>query len=517
MLLPASHLNTRCIIRFIMDNSILDPKNDDFKRFALNLALNILTAKTVNTKSQVYGGMHASTHKCIRAFRKVEETKQYKRDSRFHKFCQGDELTAYFDTLRRLLVRANVESPDFIIKGRRNKTQSFIQEWYNDNQELVEEKRVAIHDLILTAFKVIWDMPRGLGEESIVDEFESDRRIVEAKEDDELLFDAVLQPAQVYNMYAVVANTKGASYNLDVLARRRLLGEEESAYRWDIVNGKYRTTMPPVSRPNRERLVSIENQIQEREERLDGVVEHIAVSADIDTICNQELRPNVENSRVCEAAFERLKYLYDGEIKYVSVQDLVNENATELIPLVMSLHRDNKVIQEKGLVLLVCRKSVLAKTLYSDPSNLEEIICTAMITFPNELNFHRRGLELLFVLQDCAEERGLLEEWYTKMVDANALDVLSTTLQTHSNHFSIVKRGLSILGNVLGGSDVVSDRENLLAHDDLQSLVNDRRDMRTIVKQVYNIQKEENREKAEDELKLLRKRCVSLIKRLTED
>lgn len=499
-----------------MDDYTVTPGSKEFKRSALHLCVEILTETTISTRSgQIYGGMHAPTSTCCKVFRKHEEMERYVEYNRFRHFCKGDELPAYFDTLRRLLVRSSAERPEFIVQGQRNETQGLIQEWYDDNQEIIEEKRDAIHELVLVSFKVIWDMRRGLDEDGIVDEFQSDRRIVEAKDDDELLVDAVLQPAQICNMYAVVASKKGALYGLDNLFKDRLLGEQDSAYRWDIVRGKYRTAMPAVSRSNRQHLAAIENQRQEREERLDGVVEHIETSADIDTICNEELRPHIKNSRVCEAAFSRISYLFD-DVKYISDQDLVDANAAELIPVVMSLHEENHVVQDCGMRLLVCQKSTLAKSLSAYTPDLEKVICTAMINYPNELEFHRRGLELLFVLQDCAEESHLLVEWYSKMVDGNALDALTATLIDHSKHFSIVRHALTLLGNILGGSGEVSDRENLLAHDDLHSLVNNRHDLCTIVKRAYNIQKEDKKKKAKTKLRPLKNRVISLVNRLRE-
>ena len=334
---------------------------------------------------------------------------------------------------------------------------------------------------------MIWDINRGLDEEAIVEEFHSDWRIVEAKENDECLVGAVLQTAQICNMYAVVATKKGAACGLDFIAKHRLLEEEQSSYRWDIVSCKHNTEMPAVSKPHRQHLAAIENQIQEREEHLDQVVDHIERSACVDTICNQELRPNIDNSRVCETALLRLEFLLDKK-KYISVQDLVDENAAELIPLVMSRHENNKVIQECGLTLLVCRKAGLAKTLYRDALNVEEYICTAMMNFPDELNLHRRGLELMLVLQDYAVENDSLQSWYLKMIDANALDALTIALDIHSTNYSIVKRSLTLLGNILGGSDNVVDRKNLVGHDELCSVVNDASEMRNIVRRAYNIQ-----------------------------
>ena len=152
-----------------MDDFAVVPGSKEFKRFALCLCVKILTEMTVTRSGVVYGGMHVGTPTCCQVFWKHEETEQYKRDHRFAKFCNGDKLPAYFDTLRRLLVRSNTERPEFIIQGQRNKTQGFIQEWYDDNQELVEEKRNAIHELISTAFKVIWEMTRGLDEEEATD------------------------------------------------------------------------------------------------------------------------------------------------------------------------------------------------------------------------------------------------------------------------------------------------------------------------------------------------------------
>lgn len=497
-----------------MDDYTPDPGSKEFKRFALLLVLQILTEMNFRTKSgEILCGMHAPTSLCKKVFMKHGDTQTYKRDARFAAFCNGKELVAYFDTLQRLLKRSPSEPPDFIIQGQQSKTRRFIQEWYKDNQEIVEEKREAIHSLVLTAFQVIWDIRPGLDEEAVVEEFQSDWRIVEAKENDQYLVGAVIQPPEICNMYAVVATKKGSACGLDFLAKNRLLEEEQTSYRWDILSCKITTNMPAVSKPHRQHLAAIENQIQEREEHLDKVVDHIDISADVDTICNQELRPNIDNSRVCEAALLRLQFLLNDK-KYISVQALVNENAAELIPLAMSGHEHNKVIQECGLMLLVCRRSGLVKALYHDALNIDELICTAMRNFPDELDFHRRGLELLLVLQGCASEGDALERWYLNMVDANALDALTTALNIHATHYSVVKRSLTLLGNILGGSSNVMDREHLVAHDDLGFVVKDTSAMRNIVKRAYNIQKEDKPETAEEELKPLRKRVVSLTKRL---
>lgn len=493
-----------------MDEYAPEPGSDEFKRFALQLVLEILTEMNFRTKSEIFGGMHATTLMCKKVFFKHHDTQKYKRDARFAAFCNGKELSLYFDTVRRLVSRAPNARPESIIQGKKNRTRRFIQEWNDDNQELVEEKREAIHSLVLTAFEVIWDIRRGVNEEAVVEEFQSDRRIVEA---DECLVSAVFQPAQISNMYAVVCRKKGAACGLDILAKNRLLGEEESSYRWDIVSLKYNTHMPAVSRPHRQHLAAIENEVQARDDHLDQVVDHIERSADVDTICNEELRPNIDNSRVCEAALRRLEHLLEVK-KYISVKELVHENAAELIPLAMSRHESNKAIQECGLMLLVCRQSGLAKTLYHDALNVEECIFTAMVNFPDELNFCRCGLELMLILQDCARENDSLESWYLKMVDSNALDILITALKIHATHFFIVKCSLTLLGNILGGSDNVSDRKNLVGHNDLCSVVNDASEMRNTVRRAYNIQKEDKPEKATEELKPLRKRVVSLSRLL---
>ncbi len=501
-----------------MDDYTPEAGSDEFKRFALLLVLQILTERTVRTKSQIYGGMHAPTVLLKKAFCKHADTQVYKRDGRFAKFCNGTELSTYFDTVRRLLTRSPNEHSEYSIQhpSTSKKTRRMIQEWYEENQEVVEKKRESIHSLVVTAFEVIWDIYSGLDKDAVVEKFHGDWRIVEAMENDEYLVGALFQSDQICNMYAVVATKKGAACGLDYIAKNRLFEDEESStYRWDIVSCKIHTNMPAVSVPHRQHLAAIENKIQQEEEQLDHVVDHIEMSACVDTICNQELRPNIDHSRVCEAALLRLEFLMDKR-KFIKVQDLVEENAAELIPHVMSRHEHNKVIQGCGLTLFVCQQSGLAKTLYRAALNVEECICSIMMNFQDELQFHRLGLQVLLVLQECAEKDDSLERWYLKMIDANALDALTTALNSHAAHYSIVKRSMTLLGNILGGNEDVMDRKTLVEHDDLGSAINNASEMRNIVKRAYYVQMEEQPEKAEEELKPLRKRVVSLTKRLRQ-
>jgi hypothetical protein len=47
-----------------MDEYAPEPGSDEFKRFALQLVLEILTEMNFRTKSEIFGGMHATTLMC---------------------------------------------------------------------------------------------------------------------------------------------------------------------------------------------------------------------------------------------------------------------------------------------------------------------------------------------------------------------------------------------------------------------------------------------------------------------
>jgi hypothetical protein len=51
-----------------MDEYAPEPGSDEFKRFALQLVLEILTEMNFRTKCEIFGGMHATTLMCKKVF-----------------------------------------------------------------------------------------------------------------------------------------------------------------------------------------------------------------------------------------------------------------------------------------------------------------------------------------------------------------------------------------------------------------------------------------------------------------
>lgn len=480
--------------------------DDAFRRRTINSIFSILTetgsVRESEESTDTYGGFHASHEQVYRRFKLKVEDAIIKRSPVFNQYRKGDEFKYYWETLKDLLMTPPAEKDPFVvIQSRRTqekKPKQVLQEWYSDNEELVEQTRIAINDIVVSAIAAAW----GMREEPFLERFLANDDIYAVHQSDTDLFDSILGTREIHNVFNGVLRLKNGGDALENAVLKALyLGNEEnmSIQRRKILEGsvEYRGRVGSngqTQQRQRGAMHASDEKENVETQAIQDAVDSIQTSACIETICNI-LRRNAEKEQVCQVVLERLVELLEKGL--IKVRDMLEEgdNVLERIVVGMTSFGTNEAIQQCGVTLLWRSKSWLPANMSSIQGPAATAVCTAITNVPDDSDVQRRGLGLLNKLGDAAAADGTLVQFHSNLVDSRALHYVTAALVTHKENYSIVKYALTFLVNVLGDTD---DERVLEFVEDQQA------EIKSIVKAAYRYQRDDvNEARARNHLKPL--------------
>lgn len=516
--------------------------DDDFRRYTIDKIFDILTeCGSIKAKGETNtnSSFLASREQVYRLFRKFHTPPAIQQDlnprtkQRFNEYIKGTEFEYYTQTIRELLqIPQVVKAPNAIIQSVRlqdETPQRVLQEWYNENEERVKETHVAIMAIVRTAISVAWDLDHSadIDIETRVQRFLEHDDIQELYESsDNDLFPSILARTEIEAIFRGVIWWKRRGDALEsVLFKHILLNEEKVEDLWNLVMGikEYQPIRRGRHQPhNRQRQalkeVTEPFNCQENENKNaveDEAISGIQTSACLERICQELLQQNLDSERVCEAALERLVELVEGG--YIRIDAIIHAREEVAKPILVSMieHENNPRIQKCGVLLLWRTEFHLSMFLGRLHCRATFAVSKAIKNFPDKRTIQRRGLELIWSLQDCAKS---LDDFYFDLVDFGALDFIRSALVNHQDHYDIVKPAIALLGNILGGNKDETNSSTLNDDDGIADFVcRNPGDIREVVADAYKHQKEQvNEDRARENLKPLVKRARILAKRMIE-
>lgn len=215
----------------------------------------------------------------------------------------------------------------------------------------------------------------------------------------------------------------------------------------------------------------------DRDHMIDEAIERIQAASTANAVCN-ELQQHLDNERVCESALEKIVALVTEEgrrleeeqqpfIESVYIKDMFATGGIELALTSMNNHEANVSIQENGSHLLAmfashidmmlpygCPAEDAALSLLSSTRCVKAIF-SAMERFPDNSQVQGAALYTIHPIQQvCGRSSEWKDNYYTNLVDADALSLSFAALEHHSNDYEAVIGALTMF-NILGGASSI--------------------------------------------------------------